>query len=221
MFTGIIETLGTVKSVAPSGEGLRMTIEASFGPKDMQIGDSVAVNGACLTIVSFDNRAFNADVSPETLSKTTLGRIKMRDTVNLERAVRLGDRLGGHLVTGHIDGTGKVLSKRREGNAVIFMFAVAPELSRYIIPKGSVALDGISLTVNTCSRKSFEVSIIPHTLTVTTLRDRRVGDEVNVETDMIGKYVERFTRPFTGDGKPAHHKGKRVDESLLRKTGYL
>ena len=216
MFTGIIEGLGTVISVTPMGGGIRMAIRSDFTLDSLDVGDSIAVNGACLTAVKVENKEFGVDVSPETLAKSTIGHVKMRDRVNLERALRLGGRLDGHLVTGHVDGTGKVTAKESAGNAVLFSFETSEDLCRYIVEKGSVAVDGISLTVNVCDQKGFQVSIIPHTAEVTTMGFRNIGDLVNIETDLIGKYVERFTQK--AQGKQAR---STVDEALLVKTGFM
>ncbi len=221
MFTGIIEGLGTVKSLTRMAGGMRMGIQPDFPMEQVRMGDSIAVSGTCLTIVDFQNNILGVDVAPETLSKTTLGPAKVGDRVNLEQALRFGDRLGGHLVSGHVDGVGVVNAKRPAANAILFTFGVPEALSRYIVLKGSIAVDGISLTVNTCNRISFEVSIIPHTAKITTMGFKKVGDPVNIETDMIGKYVERFTRPFSEIETRAKDVGSSVDENLLTKTGFM
>jgi riboflavin synthase len=220
MFTGIVEGLGTIKSLVPQGGGLRMGVQAEFPIEQLKIGDSVAVSGACLTVVVFKNKILEVDVAPETLSKTTLGQAKVGDKVNLEQALRFGDRLGGHLVSGHIDGVGTVKSKHPVANATIFGFEVSEALSRYIVEKGSIAIDGISLTVNGCDRTSFDVSIIPHTAKWTTIGLKNVGDQVNIETDMIGKYVERFTQPFA-QGKTRKDDRSSVDKAMLAETGFM
>lgn len=220
MFTGIIEGLGTVKAVIPTGGGVRLHIRGDFPLDDIRVGDSIAVSGVCLTAVHVGDNAFKVDVAPETLSKTTLAQIKVGDRLNLERALRLGGRLDGHLVTGHVDGIGTVKSKRPSGNATLFAFGVPEELCRYIVQKGSVAVDGISLTVNACLPKAFEVSIIPHTAKMTTLGFKKVGDMVNVETDMIGKYVERFIQPFV-DGAKTSRTRTSIDETVLTKAGFM
>jgi riboflavin synthase len=221
MFTGIVEGLGTVKSVARSAGGMRMSLEPDFLIDDLTIGDSISVSGVCLTAVELQNKAISVDVAPETLSRTTLGEVKSGDRVNLEQALSFGARLGGHLVSGHIDSVGVVQAKQPVANATLWTFGVPEELSRYIVEKGSIAVDGISLTVNACDRTSFEVSIIPHTAKVTTLGFKGVGDPVNLEADMIGKYVERFTRPFSDREKGSREKGSSVDETLLTKTGFM
>jgi riboflavin synthase len=221
MFTGIVEGLGTVRSVTRSAGGMRMSLEPDFAVDDLKIGDSISVSGVCLTAVEFQSNAIGVDVAPETLSRTTLGQVKPGDRVNLELALSFGARLGGHLVSGHIDSVGVVQAKQPVANATIWTFGVPEALSRYIVEKGSIAVDGISLTVNACDRTSFEVSIIPHTAKVTTLGFKGVGDSVNIETDMIGKYVERFTRPFSDRDRGSREKGSSVDETLLTKTGFM
>jgi len=218
MFTGIIEGLGTIKELQPAGQGKRITVEADFVLDQTKIGDSLAVSGACLTAVSIAGKRFEVDVSPETLAKTTFGRAKIGERVNLERALRLGDRLDGHLVSGHIDGMGTVKSKRPAGNAVVFTISVAEPLLRYMIIKGSVAVDGISLTINDCDRNGFEVSIIPHTAKLTTIGFKNIGDLVNIETDMIGKYIERFITKMDGDKSTGETS---IDMQFLAKTGFL
>lgn len=192
MFTGIIEGLGTLSAIQTGSLSHRLTLRADFELAQTRIGDSIAVNGACLTAVRLDGNSFQADVSPETLSKTTFGMMKIGERVNLERALRLSDRLDGHLVSGHIDGMGRLESRERAGNAILLRFSVSKAVSVYMIPKGSVAVDGVSLTINDCNDESFQVSVIPHTAGITTLDGKRVGDRVNIETDLIGKYVHRF-----------------------------
>jgi len=218
MFTGIIEGLGTIKKIQPAGQGKRITVEADFVLDQTKIGDSLAVSGACLTAVSVAGKRFEVDVSPETLAKTTFGKAKIGERVNLERALRLGDRLDGHLVSGHIDGMGTVKSKKPAGNAVVVTIGVAEPLLRYMIIKGSVAVDGISLTINDCDRNGFEVSIIPHTAKLTTIGFKNIGDLVNIENDMIGKYIERFITKMDGDKSTG---GTSIDMQFLAKTGFL
>jgi riboflavin synthase len=220
MFTGIVEGLGTIKSLVPQGGGLRMGVQAEFPIEQLKIGDSVAVSGACLTVVVFKNQILEVDVAPETLSKTILGQAKVGDRVNLEQALRFGDRLGGHLVSGHIDGVGVIRSKHPVANATIFAFEVSEVLSRYIVEKGSIAIDGISLTVNGCGPNSFDVSIIPHTAKWTTIGLKNVGDQVNIETDMIGKYVERFTQPFA-QGETRKDDRSSVSKAMLAEKGFM
>jgi len=180
-------------------EGLKMTVAPPFAAAQLSLGESVAVAGACLTVVGVTDKTFSAEVSPETLACTTFSWKKVRDQVNLERALKLGDRLGGHLVTGHVDGLG-VLKERREGLASLLLKFELPEpLARLVIEKGSIALDGVSLTVNTCQANTFTVNIIPFTAQKTTLAQLRVGDKVNLETDLIGKYVARLLGPHGGE----------------------
>lgn len=221
MFTGIIEGLGKVTAASRTGGGVSMEIQAEFPLDKVKIGDSIAVNGTCLTVVDLKKNAFRVDVSPETLDKSTLGKAKVSDRVNLEQALRLGDRLGGHLVSGHIDGIGMVKAKQPMGNAILFSFDVPADMSRYIISKGSIAVDGISLTVNTCDQSSFQVSVIPHTAKATNLGFRKVGDMVNIETDMVGKYIERLTQKVSPQSSRAGSKDSSVDEMLLKKAGFM
>jgi riboflavin synthase len=219
MFTGIIEGLGSISAIQASGAGKRITVDADFILEKTKIGDSIAVSGACLTAVAVDGRRFQADISPETLAKTTFGQAKTGDRVNLERALILSDRLDGHLVSGHIDGMGSIQSKKQVGNAILVSLALPPWMSRYIIPKGSVSVDGVSLTVNACSPGRFEVSIIPHTATLTTIGLKPGGEAVNIETDMIGKYVERFVALYPGASRAT--RASSIDMNLLAKTGFL
>jgi riboflavin synthase len=219
MFTGIVEGLGTLAGIRPSRQGSRLEIDTDFQLKGTQIGESIAVNGACLTAVSVSARRFAADVSPETLEKTTFGQATIGERVNLERALRLSDRIDGHLVSGHVDAKGIIAQKTASGNATIVTIEVPASVSRYIIQKGSVAVDGISLTVNRCDRRSFEVSIIPHTGLVTTVGFKKRGAAVNIETDLIGKYVERFV---TGGHADNVDGGKSsIDVAFLAKNGFL
>jgi riboflavin synthase len=218
MFTGIIEGLGTIVGVQPSHQGQRLAVRADFEPDQTKIGDSVAVNGACLTVIRIDGKRFDVDVSPETLAKTTLGRSKIGDRVNLERALRLSDRLDGHLVSGHVDGIGTLQSKRSSGNAISMTFRAPEALARYMIQKGSVAVDGTSLTINRCDANSFTVSIIPYTSKMTILDLKQIGDPVNIETDLIGKYVERFCRQSQDKEKRSDNA---IDMQFLTNTGFL
>ncbi len=221
MFTGIIEGLGTITGIRPAGSGSRLSLVADFALNQTKIGDSIAVNGACLTVVSISEKRFDADVSAETLQKTILGRIKIGERINIERALRLSDRLDGHLVTGHVDGIGAIAARNFDGNAISMTINISPVLSRYIIAKGSVAMDGVSLTVNNCFENSFDLSIIPHTARVTTLGLKKTGDTVNIETDMIGKYVERFISPAAPIGKNSSGKASHIDLNFLEKTGFF
>ena len=220
MFTGIIEGLGTIIEIRPAGRGKRLTFDADFVLDQTKIGDSISVSGVCLTAVMIDGKRFQVDVSPETFARTTFLRAKIGDRVNLERALRLSGRIDGHLVSGHIDGIGTVKRKQNTGNAVIFTIGVPESLSRYMVKKGSVAVDGISLTINNCGRDSFDVSIIPHTSKLTTMGVSKVGDPVNIETDMIGKYVERFVNKMQYSDREKET-GQSVDMQFLAKTGFL
>ncbi|MDX9835314.1 MAG: riboflavin synthase [Desulfobulbus sp.] len=192
MFTGIIQGLGTLVEKRSAGGGMIFVLEADFDLTDPQEGESIAVNGACLTARDIHGRRFIVDVSQESLSRTGLDRLQTGSRVNLERALRLSDRLGGHLVSGHVDAQARVEQRRSAGDFTLFTFSLDPGLTKYIIEKGSVAIDGVSLTVNSCEHRSFSVSIIPHSLQWTTLGRLRAGDLVNVEVDMIGKYVEKM-----------------------------
>jgi riboflavin synthase len=218
MFTGLIEGTGKLKTIEPRGKDMRLSIQASFDLEGFQTGESVAVDGVCLTVVSWQARAFTLDVSQETLSRTTLGQRSVGDEVNLERALRLGDRLGGHLVNGHVDGKARVMARKQRGDSLVFVFEVVAELGRYIIEKGSVAVNGVSLTVNRCDEQSFDVNIVPHTARVTTIGSLRVGDEVNLEVDIIGKYVERFVQTFQESDSPSTGG---VDRGFLAKHGII
>ncbi len=192
MFTGIVLGRGRIAAIRRIGRGVELAVCPGFILDDPEEGESIAVNGVCLTAREIATDKFVADVSPETLSRTNLGELNVGSEVNLERALRLGDRLGGHLVSGHVDATAGLAGRRPEGDYTVFEFNVPAGLGRYLIEKGSVTVDGISLTVNYCDNKKFSVAIIPHTLKVTVLGDRKVGDRVNIEVDLIGKYVEKM-----------------------------
>jgi len=192
MFTGLVETTGRVVSIRQGGKGMDLSLRPS-GSFEVNKGDSVCVNGVCLTVVRH-NGEIEFNISPETMKATNLGHLRINDIVNLERALRLGDRIGGHIVTGHVDGTGTVAQKTRQGEYTMFTFETSHEILKYIVKKGSVAVDGISLTVVDLEKRSFRVAIIPHTLAVTNLSHRKIGDTVNIEVDIIGKYVEKFVR---------------------------
>jgi len=194
MFTGLIEDVGTIGGLRLQQKSAVLTVKTKLPVRSMARGASVAVNGACLTVVKKGLRSFTVDVSPETLQRTGLETLTVGSMVNLERPMRLADRLGGHLVTGHVDGVGAVAAIERQGEFTIITFEVPAPLGALLVPKGSVAVDGISLTVNVCRKQRFSVAIIPFTLRHTNLRARRVGDKVNIETDLIGKYVQSFMR---------------------------
>jgi len=194
MFTGLIEDVGTIGVLRLENNAAVLTVKTNLPVHSMPRGASVAVNGACLTVVRKSSKTFTVDVSPETLQRTNLGNLAVGSSVNLERPMRLADRLGGHLVTGHVDGLGTIETIEQEGEFTIVTFAVPALLGALLVPKGSVAVDGISLTVNVCRKRRFSVAIIPFTMKHTNLRARKVGDKVNIETDLIGKYVQSFMR---------------------------
>ena len=218
MFTGLIEGTGKLVRIEPRGKDMRLSIAASFNLDELEIGESVSVDGVCLTVVSREGRSFSVDVSQETLSRTTLAQCRPGDEVNLERALRLGDRLGGHLVNGHVDDRAKVIELEKKGESWVLAFQIGADLGRYLIEKGSVAVNGVSLTVNRCDDRSFEVNVIPHTVQVTTLRNLRVGDEVNIEVDVIGKYVEKFVGKMVGGKSPT---ATAMDREFLEKHGFI
>ncbi|WP_035779396.1 riboflavin synthase [Butyrivibrio sp. MC2013] len=191
MFTGIIEELGKVRELNRGSRQQRLTVECSKILEDIHIGDSIAVNGVCLTVIDHDKNSFLVDVMNETFVRSSLGSLQKGSSVNLERAMPSNGRFGGHIVSGHIDGTGRIRARREDGNAVWFEIKAGPEIMRYIVEKGSVAIDGISLTVAKATAVSFWVSIIPHTLGNTVLGDRRVGDTVNLENDIVAKYINK------------------------------
>ncbi|MBC8413353.1 MAG: riboflavin synthase [Nitrospira sp.] len=210
MFTGLVETSGIITSIAQSGSSMRLTLkpQETF---ELKLGDSVSVNGVCLTVTTLGaNISF--DVSPETMRSTSLGQLKSNSKVNLERALRFSDRLGGHIVTGHVDSTGTVTSVRPLGEYTYFTFAAPKEVLKYIVPKGSITIDGVSLTVANLDHSTFTVAIIPHTLSVTNLGVLKIGSRVNLEADIIGKYVERLL------GKESTDSGLM---QLLKEKGFL
>lgn len=193
MFTGIVQTVGKITRSEPRGGDVRLWIDAAqLDLADVAIGDSICVSGVCLTAIALDGQQFAADVSLETLSRTTLGTLHSGDGVNLEKSLRLADRLGGHLVAGHVDGVGTVLAVAAEARSQRWTFELPPTLARYVAAKGSICIDGVSLTVNEVEGNRFGVNLIPHTVEVTTFRDKRVGDTVNIEVDLIARYVERL-----------------------------
>jgi riboflavin synthase len=191
MFTGLVETMGHVHTLDLRTAGVRLVIDAPAIAEDIQIGDSIANNGCCLTVVQLDETLLGFDAGPETLARTNLGQKQVGDTINLERSVCLGDRLGGHLVTGHVDGLGELVKREDEQDWSTFWFKTAANLTRQMASKGSITVDGISLTLVNVTDGQFSVALIPHTLEVTTLGKLQVGDQVNLETDLLAKYVER------------------------------
>lgn len=222
MFTGIIEGIGTITGRRTGGGGIAYDFEAGFDLTEPKEGESIAVSGVCLTAYNIRNRHFSADVSPETLSRTKLGLIGVGTIVNLERAVKLSDRLGGHLVSGHVDCLATVKSRKEIGSYTIFDFSLPKEQGKYIIEKGSITIDGVSLTVNSCGPGSFAVSIIPHSLKVTTLGSLKAGSKVNIEVDIIGKYVEKLLAPRPGTDTYRHAAGDAgIDSGFLARHGFI
>ena len=197
MFTGLIEDIGRITSIDRRGAAAALTLTTALPVSEINIGDSVAVNGACLTVTAQTRTTLTFDVSPETIAGTTIGGLRSGSAVNLERALRLGDRLGGHIVTGHIDCIGRLARSSDTDRNRVLEFTLPAENARYLISKGSVAINGISLTVNRVTATGFTVNIIPLTQAATNLSVLKVGDKVNIETDIIGKYVERLTRPWS------------------------
>ncbi len=218
MFTGIVEEMGVVKALEHSPSGTRLTILASTILDDLAVGASVSADGVCLTVVARNDQEFSVNVSPETLSVTTLGKLKAGRPVNLERAMRINERIGGHLVAGHVDGVGSIRDRRQEGNAIVLTIEAPKEVLRYCVSKGSITVDGISLTTNEVSERSVSVAIIPHTAKITTLGLKHPGDPVNLESDLIGKYVERLLQEreqLPPKSAPV------IDREYLQKRGLL
>ncbi|BBF64883.1 riboflavin synthase [Acidithiobacillus sp. 'AMD consortium'] len=216
MFTGIIQALGQIRGMQPQSGDLRLTVAAgNLDLSDVQLGDSIAVSGACLTVVEVQRDAFAVDVSRETLDKTILGRLQVGSPVNLEKALRLADRLGGHLVAGHVDGVGQVREVSASGRSQVFAIAAPPDLLRYVAAKGSVCVDGISLTVNALRGDLFMLNLIPHTLAQTTAAQWRPGQSVNLEVDLIARYLERWVATGPGSGLKST-----VDRDSLAAKGF-
>ncbi len=213
MFTGIIEGLGEIRGLERSGGGLKIRLIPPFSAQELTLGESVAVNGVCLTVTHIDGQTATFDISPETISRTTLGGLKPGDRVNVERALRASDRLGGHIVSGHVDGVGRVLSRRSQGDFLFYEIQIPSELSRYVIQKGSIAIDGISLTVNDIRDHRLSLAIIPHTASLTTIGYRQPGDLVNIEVDIIGKYIEKLLSPWKNSTA--------IDQEFLKQHGFF
>ena len=218
MFTGLVAELGTVQRLARPGSSYHLTVGAKKVLENLKIGDSVAVNGACLTVVRMDDSGFTADVMPETVRLTNIGSLQPGSKVNLERTLRLCDGLDGHIVSGHVEGLGTISEQRPEGIAVVVTIDTPPELLKYIIKKGSIAIDGISLTVTEVTDTSFSVSLIPHTAKATTLGFKKVGDSVNLETDILGKYVERM---LTWNKQTQAGKADTLNMQTLLENGFV
>lgn len=216
MFTGIIEEAGKVKIIQKESSSAKIKIEASVVTEDLKIGDSVAVNGVCLTIIEFTPKEITAEIMHETLEKSSIKNAKPGEKVNLERAMRVDSRLGGHIVTGHVDGTGKIISKTKDGIAEIFDISYPSEIGKYLAKKGSVAVDGISLTIVDVNKDYFRLSLIPHSLKMTTLGFKKTGDIVNLEIDVLARYIERlFSSKNLTEGKPG------LSTSFLVENGFM
>jgi len=192
MFSGIIETTGSITKVEQTADGAKLTLTSAIPSEEVSLGESICINGACMTVTAIDEKELSFDISVESLRRTNLGDLRQGSVINLERSLRVNDRLSGHVVSGHVDGVGQVQSIQPEGDSFLYTFAIPTELSRYVVEKGSVAVDGISLTVFHCKPTSFTCAIIPHTYQVTTLHAKKLGDKVNIECDMQGKYIEKF-----------------------------
>ena len=218
MFSGIVEEMGAIQAIERGLAGARISILATFIMDDAHIGDSICVSGTCLTVVEQMESGFVIDASTETLNCTTLGTMTVGTPVNLERAVKLNARMGGHLVTGHVDGIGMLRAREQQGNAILMQVEASEDILRYCVSKGSITVDGISLTINAVKPHSFEVAIIPHTAKVTTLGLKQVGDSVNLEADLIGKYVERLLQ---GSGALPAKPAPVIDQDYLRKHGLI
>ena len=215
MFTGIIEEIGSIRSVARGTHSAVLSVRAERILEDIHTGDSIAVNGVCLTVSSFDKGGFTADVMHETLNRSALAQLGHGSHVNLERAMAADGRFGGHIVAGHADGIGTVLGTKRDDTAVWYTIGAGPQILRYIVEKGSVTVDGISLTVASVSEKQFSISAIPHTVEQTVLKEKKAGDSVNLETDIIGKYVEKLMQPAVPDAQKS-----RITKEFLSRYGF-
>ena len=215
LFTGIVEEIGKIAGIQKGAKSAVLTIQAEKVLEAVHIGDSIAVNGVCLTVTSFEKNTYTADVMNETLQRSSLGSLSIGSSVNLERAMAANGRFGGHIVSGHIDGTGTITQVKRDDNAIWYTIMAEASLMKYIVEKGSITIDGISLTVATVSDTDFQVSIIPHTQANTVLSDRKTGDVVNLETDIIGKYVEKLLQP-----KKTPEKESKITLEFLAENGF-
>lgn len=220
MFTGIIEEIGTIESVRKGTQSAVLGIRCNKVLEGTKIGDSIAVNGVCLTVTSMSGHGYTADVMAETMARSSLGALGANSRVNLERAMPADGRFGGHIVAGHIDGTGTVMDIRRDETAVWYRIEAAEQILRYVVEKGSIAIDGISLTVARVTDSNFSVSVIPHTQGQTNLVDRQIGDLVNLECDIVGKYIEKLCRP-DGGRKESSKTESRLSETFLMENGFL
>lgn len=217
MFTGIVEEMGVIKSIRKGASSAVLEIQAQVVLEDVHIGDSIAVNGVCLTATTFTPNTFTADVMHETLNRSSLANLRPGSRVNLERAMAANGRFGGHIVAGHVDGVGTVLQTRKDDNAIWYTIGASPEVLRYVVEKGSITIDGISLTVAKVTDADFSISAIPHTVAVTVLQDRKPGDTVNLETDIIGKYVEKLLTP---QAQPTQRPTSNITREFLSRYGY-
>jgi len=217
MFTGIIEEIGTIKAIRQTGHSGVLEVTASKVLEGTQTGDSIAINGVCLTVTTLHGSSFTADVMPETMNRTNLGSLHPGSRVNLERAMQLGGRLGGHMLSGHIDTTARIMQFREDENAIWVQIELPSSLFRYVVAKGSVAIDGISLTVAKTDKSSLSVSLIPHTRHLTTLSSKKAGDKVNIETDMIARYIEKLI----GSTTVQHENTTKINVDFLKENGYL
>jgi riboflavin synthase len=217
LFTGLIQDLGKVQRIERRERGLELTIATGLDLSGVRTGDSIAVDGACLTVIRRRSATFTAEVSKETLERTTLAKAKEGQVVNLEPALKMTDALGGHFVTGHVDGTGEIIGIVPEGNSFRYRFRGSPAVARFLVEKGSIAVDGISLTVADCEGQDFSTSVLPYTADQTTLGKKTVGDSVNLEGDLIAKYVEKFLRPGESSGAG----NSRLSLSFLEEQGFI
>lgn len=221
MFTGIIEEVGSVASIRKGAHSCVLTVNASRVLEDVHLGDSIATNGVCLTVTSFTSHSFSADVMHETLNRSSLGSLHIGSPVNLERAMLAGGRFGGHIVSGHIDGVGTISSIKEDDNAVWYTVEAPSNILRYIIEKGSITLDGVSLTVAKVTNSNFSVSIIPHTRAQTNLASKKVGDVLNLENDLVGKYVERLMlQPIAASQEQPEQKSSGITKEFLSHYGF-
>ena len=218
MFSGIVEEMGAIQKIEKGLAGAKFSILASVILDDLRVGDSVSVSGACLTVTKIEGQSFSVDVSTETLNCTIFGQITVGTPVNLERAMKLNARMGGHMVTGHVDGIGALRAREQDGNAIYLTVEAPEDIMRYCVAKGSITIDGISLTINAVKDRSFAVAIIPHTAKVTTMGLKQIGDAVNLESDLIGKYVERLLQ---ANGTLPPPPSPVIDKDYLQKRGLL
>jgi len=218
LFTGLVEEIGKITEIRRTGDAMKLTIEVGNILADVSLGDSIAVNGICLTVTKYTSSSFTVDVMPETFYRTNLKETAIGALVNAERAMTPNKRFGGHFVAGHIDGTAQLVNKKKKENAVYLTFKADLELTKYMIPKGSIAIDGISLTLVDVEDDFFSVSIIPHTLNETTLTFKQIGHTVNIEVDMLGKYIEKFINRFNESKSSSKSK---ISENLLKENGFI